>query len=156
MVEEKLRRIEYFEGEIKLADEQLEALSEHFPETKALTCLFGIGLYSALLLVAEIGEPWRFTREGQVGAYAGLTSRVSQSGEKAHYGSISKQGSKWMRYILVNSAMQLVRRDKQLGNFYRRIKRRSGFKVARVAAARKLAEICWKRLMAYYREQEIA
>jgi hypothetical protein len=33
-----------------------------------------------------------------------------------------------------------------------RIRKRSGAKIARVAAARKLAEICWKRLRRWQRE----
>ena len=47
--------------------------------------------------------------------------------------------------------MKLVRRDRQLGNLYQRIRKRSGAKIARVAAARKLAGICWVRLMAWRR-----
>ena len=56
-----------------------------------------------------------------------------------------------MLWILVEAAMKLVRRDGKLGNFYQRIRKRSGAKVARVAAARKLAEICWVRLMRWHR-----
>ena len=56
-----------------------------------------------------------------------------------------------MRWILVEAAMKLVRRDEKLGNFYQRIRKRAGKKVARVAAARKLAEICWLRLMRWHR-----
>lgn len=48
--------------------------------------------------------------------------------------------------------MKLVRRDRQLGNFYQRIRKRSGKKIARVAG-RKLADICWQRLMPWHRRQ---
>ena len=47
--------------------------------------------------------------------------------------------------------MKLVRADRRLATFYERIRRRSGVKIARVAAARKLAEICWKRLLRWER-----
>jgi hypothetical protein len=40
----------------------------------------------------------------------------------------------------------------RLANFYQRIRKRSSAKIARVAAARKLAEICWKRLIAWERQ----
>jgi hypothetical protein len=46
----------------------------------------------------------------------------------------------------------LVRRDVALANFYSRIRKRSSAKIARVAAARKLAEICWKRLRRWHRQ----
>jgi hypothetical protein len=48
--------------------------------------------------------------------------------------------------------MKLVRRDVALANFYNRIRRRAGAKIARVAATRKLSEICWKRLVQWHRE----
>ena len=48
--------------------------------------------------------------------------------------------------------MKAVRKDAALKNFYSRIRKRSGAKIARVAAARKLAEICWKRLRRWQRE----
>ena len=78
-----------------------------------------------------------------------MTARVSQSGEQNHHGHITHQGSPWLRWILVEAAMKLVRRDRQLGNLYQRIRKRSGVKIARVAAARKLAGICWVRLMGW-------
>ena len=43
--------------------------------------------------------------------------------------------------------MKIVRYDIGLANFYARIRKRSSAKIARVATARKLAEICWKRLL---------
>ncbi len=35
----------------------------------ALTCIYGIGLHSALLIVAEIAEPGRFTKAKEVTGY---------------------------------------------------------------------------------------
>ena len=86
-----------------------------------------------------------------MGAYAGLTARVNQSGSHCYTGHITHQGSPWLRWILVQAAMKLVRRDRKLGNFYQRVRKRSGTKIARVAAARKLAGICWTRLMRWHR-----
>jgi transposase len=59
--------------------------------TEALTEIHGIGLYSALLIVAEIGERERFRTAKQVGAYAGLTCRVHQSGGHCYRGSIQRE-----------------------------------------------------------------
>jgi transposase len=88
-----------------------------------------------------------------VGAYAGLTPRVSQSGDHAYYGHITHQGSPWLRWILVQAAIHVVKKDPALRNFYQRIRKRSSAKIARVAVARKLAAICWVRLMAWHRLQ---
>ena len=149
--DELLARLDHYDAALAMHDRLLDELASGFPEAEALTCLYGIGLYSALLIVAEIGEPWRFVDGRKVGAYAGLTARVHQSGSQNYTGHITRQGSPWLRWILVQAAMKLVRRDVKLGNFYQRVRKRSGVKVARVAAARKLAEICWLRLMRWHR-----
>jgi transposase len=150
--DELLRRLEHFDREIHALDDELERLADAFPEMEALTALHGIAEFSALLIVAEIGEPHRFASAQQVGAYAGLTARVHQSGAHCYHGHISKQGSRWLRWILVQAAMKIVRKDHKLNNFYTRIRKRSGRNVARVAVARKLAGICWLRLRRWHRE----
>ena len=149
--DELLRRLEHYEREAAELDCTLETMTGAFPEVEALRDLHGIGLYSALLIVAEIAEPRRFANGRQVGAYAGLTARVSQSGDSCYHGHITRQGSPWLRWILVQAAMKIVQRDAPLRNFYTRIRKRSSAKIARVATARKLAGICWVRLMQWHR-----
>ena len=134
---ELLRRLAHYQQQLVRLDKRLDGLAEQFPQTEALTCLHGIATYSAALIIAEIGEPWRFSDARQVGAYAGLTARINQSGSHSYTGHITHQGSPWLRWILVQAAMKLVRRDRKLGNLYQRIRKRSGKKIARVAAARK-------------------
>ncbi len=84
--DELLRRLEHFERERVVLDDHLVLLAGEFPQAEALRDLHGVGLYSALLIVAEIGEVDRFRDARQVGAYAGLTARVHQSGEHAWHG----------------------------------------------------------------------
>jgi transposase len=151
--DELLERFRHYAKQMVLFDQRLEEMRQAFPQVAALTDIRGIGLYSALLIVAEIGETERFRTAKQVGAYTGLTSRVHQSGGHNYQGSITRQGSPWLRWVLVQAAMKAVRGDDAaLENFYRRIRKRSSAKIARVAAARKLAEICWKRLRQWRRE----
>lgn len=154
--EELLRRLTHFQAEIHSMDQALQSMANDFPETEAITGLHGVGLYTALLVIGELGDPRRFSNERQVGAYAGLTARVSQSGGHARYGAISRQGSPWLRWILVEAAIKIVRRDAALHNFYDRIRKRAGAKVARVAVARKLSGICWQRLLAWHRARPAA
>jgi transposase len=147
-----LARLTHYGQQATILDQHIERVAAAFPQVEALTEIHGIGLYSALLIVAEIGEPERFRTAKQVGAYAGLTPRVHQSGGHCYRGSITRQGSTWLRWILVEAAMKAVRRDAALKNFYTRVRKRSSAKIARVAVARKLAEICWKRLRRWQRE----
>lgn len=152
--DELLRRLEHYEREAVELDRTLEQMAVTFPEVDALRDLHGIGLYSALLIVGEIAEPRRFTNQRQVGAYAGLTARVRQSGDCSHHGHITRHGSPWLRWILVQAAMRIGQRDAPLRNFYTRIRKRSSSKIARVATARKLAGICWVRLLRWHQHHQ--
>jgi transposase len=150
--DELLMRMTHFSRQISLFDRQIAEAAHDFPQTEALLDIDGIALFSALLIVAELGEVERFRTARQVGAYSGLTSRVHQSGGHCYQGSITRQGSPWLRWILVQAAMKATRDDAALKNFYTRVRKRSGAKKARVAVARKLAEICWKRLRHWHRK----
>jgi hypothetical protein len=50
--------------------------------------------------------------------------------------------------------MKIVREDVGLANFHHRIRKRSSAKIARVATARKLGEICWVRLRRWARDHQ--
>jgi transposase len=150
--DELLERFQHFTRQRGVFDKHLEKMLQAFPQVEALADIHGIGLYSALLIIAEVGEVERFRTAKQVGAYTGLTSRVHQSGGHCYQGSITRQGSPWLRWVLVQVAMKAVQKDAALKNFYNRIRKRSSAKIARVAVARKLAEICWKRLRRWHRE----
>lgn len=153
--DELVRRLEYFETERARLDEALSEQADAFGEVEALTALYGIGTYSALLIIAELGEVSRFSDARQVGAYAGLTARVTQSGAHSYHGHITRQGSPWLRWVLVQAAMKLVRKDRKLAAMYQRIRKRSSRHIARVAVARKLAGICWIRLKRWHREHAV-
>ena len=150
--DELLERLHHFSQQIEHCEQRFEQLQPEFPEVEALTVLHGVGLFTAMTIVAELGDVTRFRRAKQVGAYAGLTAKTNQSGGHTYTGHITKHGSAWLRWVLVEAAMKLVRVDPALANFYRRISKRSSAKIARVAAARKLAEICWKRLIRWHAE----
>ena len=154
--DELLGRLEHYAAEQARLDEGLAEMAKGFPQIDALSDIRGIGLYTALLVVAEIGEPERFTQPGQVSSYAGLAARVNQSGEHDYHGHITRQGSPWLRWVLVQAAIKAIGKDRKLANFYERVRKRSSRHIARVAVARKLAEICWIRLRRWHRERAAA
>jgi transposase len=154
--DELLLRLEHFRKQLAVLEDKMASLPESFPQVETLMEIHGIGLLSALLIVGELGEVERFHSAKQVGAYAGLTARVNQSGGHCYRGSITRQGSPWLRWILVEAAMKVVQEDVALKNFYTRVRKRSSAKIARVATARKLSEICWKRLLRWQRGKTLA
>jgi transposase len=149
-----LQRLRTVRMRIAGVEKSFEGMKARYPEVDSLLDIHGIGLYTALLIVAEYGDVERFRKGKQVGSYAGLTARVNQSGGHCYHGHITRQGSSWLRWALVEAGMKAIRRDVGLANMYTRIRKRSSAKIARVAVARKLAEICWKRLRRWHREHK--
>ena len=154
--DELIARLEHYDAQRDRLNVMLEGRATSFPQIESLRDIRGIGTYTALLVVAEIGEPERFSDPGQVASYAGLATRVYQSGGHDYHGHITRQGSPWLRWVLVQAAMKAIGRDRKLANFYERVRKRSSRHIARVAVARKLAEICWIRLRRWHRERAAA
>ena len=104
----------------------------------------GVGPVTALSVWAAIDDPGRFASSSSVGAYLGLTPRRYASGEVDRSGRISKCGDREVRTHLYEAANVLLTRIKKpsaLQDWGLRIARRSGFKKAKVAVARKLAVV---------------
>jgi transposase len=119
------------------------------PEAMRLTTHPGVGPVTALAMVLTLGPAERFASGKDVGSYFGLIPREDSSGGKQRLGRISKQGSSFLRFLLVEAGQSAARYDPQLKRFYRRLAMRKNRGVAKVAVARKLAT----RLYLMLREQ---
>jgi hypothetical protein len=71
-------------------------------------------------------------------AYVGLDPVEHSSAEKKRYGSISKEGCRFLRFLLVETAQKAVGGDQELRAFYYRLLQRKERAKARVAVARKV------------------
>ena len=100
----------------------------------------GIGFIAGSTVIAEIGDFRDFETPDKLAAWTGIVSSVYQSANKLSLGRITKQGSKHLRWILVevaNAVIKVKGRNK-LKSFFLRIKSRQGFNKAIVALARKI------------------
>jgi transposase len=115
---------------------------------KLLTGIKGIGVYSALVIYSELEDCSRFSTEEQVFAYAGLVPRVHRSGNESYYGRITKEGSKHLRWILVEAVRVHVQwcLESKITKHYEKVKRKRGEKIAITAAARKLLQVIYHML----------
>jgi len=102
----------------------------------------GVSTFSALVILAEMGDVNRFPDEKKIFSYAGLVPSVHKSGDKAYYGHITKRGSKYLRWILVECARIHVRKcNSEITEFYRKLKRKGKHEnVAIIGAAIKLLQ----------------
>src|SRR5450631_3360263 len=100
----------------------------------------GIGPVLAAVIIAEIGEVTRFRNAGQLCSWAGLTPRHRESDTKVSRGHVTKQGSRMLRWALIE-AIQRVPADSVTGEAKAAIIARRGKEarsIAKVAAARRL------------------
>ncbi len=138
----------------ELLDAQLEAVeakiakrAEADEKAKLLGSMPGMGHYSALAIASRIGDIERFKRPDSLANYFGLTPGCRNSGEETQrLGSITKQGSKMVRYLLGQAVVKVLRFDGVMRAWFKGIKKRRGAKIARVAVMRRLATILWHML----------
>ena len=95
----------------------------------------------ALAIICRIGDIRRFASGRSLANFFGLTPSSRSSGEKECLGSITKQGSRIVRFLLGQLVLHVLRRNGAMRAWYSRIKKRRGSKIARVAVMRRLAVI---------------
>lgn len=126
--------------EARHADHDVQQLASADPIVRRLQEIPGVGPVLGLMIRAEIGDLSRFPTPGQLASYAGLVPRVDASAGRVHYGRITRRGSPWLRWALVEAAMQGPRRGDPVGRWARRMAIRKGALKARIAVARTLCD----------------
>ncbi len=106
----------------------------------------GIGMITALTILAELGDLNRFRNRSAVANYAGLVPVMRSSNNTHHSGHITKRGSKHLRGVLVEAAWVAAPRVPQYQAMFDRIASRRGRKIAIVAIARRMLEDGWTML----------
>lgn len=134
-----LEALDSLEVEISELDRRVAEEAWQRPEAVRLMTHPGVGPVTALAMVLTLGPAERFGSAKQVGSYFGLIPSEESSGGKQRLGRISKQGSSFLRFLLVEAGQTAARLDPQLKRFYRRLAVRKNRSIAKVAVARKLA-----------------
>ncbi|MGY2132023.1 IS110 family RNA-guided transposase [Hymenobacter sp. HD11105] len=146
-----------FEEQLWAIDTQTAALVEAMPELARklaqLTSVPGIGLTTAITIVAETSGFALVENERQLTSYAGLDVVQRQSGNLARPTAISKRGNARLRTALYLPAVSSLRYNEQQKAFYARLRARSpNGKVGVIAVMRKLLVLCyslWKNDQMY-------
>jgi transposase len=148
-LDDHLDIFETVQERIKRAEKEISLEAEITREVDLLTTIPGIGPYTALLVYSEIGEIGRFPSAEKLCRYAGLVPSVDQSGPRTRRGKIAKDGSKLLRWALVEAVWVHLRYDTHLTRYFHRLARRKGKdgrKQAAVATARKMLHVIYAML----------
>jgi transposase len=139
-----LRQLDFHAQELRLIDAELARVALGCENTKRLMTIPGVDVAVAMSITAAVGDFSRFSSPNKLVRYLGLNPRVKQSGDQpAAHGRIAKQGRAHARGMLVEAAWVAVKTPGPLRAFYERVRARRGMQIAVVAAARKLAVLCW-------------
>jgi transposase len=145
-------------AEVGAIDKRIHAWHRLCEESRRLEEIPGIGPIVATALVAEVGD-WKAFRSGRsLAAWIGLVPTQHTTGGKDKLGSITKQGNRYLRWLLVTGAMAVIRYAQKHGTQKRpwlaRLMERRPTKVAAVALANKMARMAWAIMVRSQRYKE--
>lgn len=137
---------ELVEQETKI-EAALHVLAGEDERVKRLDTVPGVGLLTAIALVATFDDVKRFPDAKHAGSYLGLTPRENSSGGKRRLGAITKAGPELARRYLIHGARSTMRYaptpENRLRCWADRVEKRAGTNKAVVALAHKNARICF-------------
>lgn len=122
------------------SEKEIKERVKKSPEAELVDSIRGFGPLAALTVVSEIGDITRFSRAAKLVSYAGLAPTNRQSGGVLRHGPITKQGSPWLRWILIEATQHAVSGYAQLAALHQRVTANQGGRknAGRIAVARQL------------------
>lgn len=143
-----LEQWELFDKQLAQTEQRVSQRVANHPQAQCIATLYGgKSGYSGLAIAASVGSIDRFQRPRSLANFWGITPSSRNSGEANNrLGSITKEGSSTVRFLLGQLVNHVLRRDAWMRQWYKRIKHRRGSKIARVAVMRRLATIIWHML----------
>jgi transposase len=146
VVDTWLQVVDHLHGLIAELARGLERRAAEDARARWLQTVPGIGAYSAMVILAEVGEIDRFSNKRALASYAGLTPSVRESAGKRKRGGITHQGSNTLRWIMLQVAQVAARYSPAAKAWIARLKKRKPAQVALIALARKLLTAVWALL----------
>jgi len=131
------RELQHFAKQAPLAEREARAVLESIPNVGPVTCD---------TILAELGDWRRFSSQKRVVSYGGLAPGFRESAGKAKQLGITKEGSRLLRWSLVELAWRMVGKSRRWQRHYTRLEARIGAKKAIVAIARRLLGVIFSLL----------
>ena len=117
------------------------------PVSRLAASVPGVGALAASAILASAPDPQAFKSGRDFAAWLGVTPKQNSTGGKEKLGSITKQGNRYIRRLLVLGAISVLRaapkRKGALCDWLAALRARKPPKVVAVALANKLARIVW-------------
>jgi len=138
-----LETLQFAEQQVKDLTEIMEGMAVEQEEIGRLLHLAGFGIVTAVTVWAAIGDIRRFAEPQKLVGYAGLGTRVHDSGMTSRSGKITKAGRRDLRTVLIEAANVVANSHPHWKTELARLEPRLGRNKAIVAIARKLLMAVW-------------
>ena len=141
VINEKLDLLELLLTKIRNVEKIIEDKYGMDEDVQLMRTVPGIGLVTAAVVKAEIGDVSRFSSAENLAAYVGVSPTTSQSGEKT-WGGPTRHGNNRVKHVLIEATLFHYHYcpDSKISSYYQRKKDSIGSKKAMVATSRKLVE----------------
>ncbi|WP_237932203.1 IS110 family transposase [Buttiauxella sp. S19-1] len=144
-----LENIHLLNERIRLVEHNILALCQQLPKYKILMTIPGVGPLIAAAFLSEVNAE-QFTNGRQLSSWCGLVPRQRSSGGKNNLSSMTKNGNRDLRTLIIHGARSVMfwsqKRDDALGRWMKHLIERRGKMKATVALANKLTRIIWRLL----------
>ena len=133
------------EAEVRFISEieaEMGATLERIPCSLRLLSIKGLGTVSVAGLIGEVGDFSKFSTQSEIMKLAGLDLYEISSGKRKGQRRISKRGRSLLRKILFYAAIQMIRKNGIMYDYYARLTGRGMERMrALIAVSRKLLRI---------------
>jgi len=154
-IQSDLDTLIFSQQQIAKVESCMAVWATHDERISLLFQLTGVGLVTAVTVLAAIGDITRFPDANHLVGYSGLGARVHVSGLTSRSGGITKAGRKDLRAALVEAAQVAVLHDQRWRNELSRLEPHIGRNKAIVAIARKVLMIIWHILSKHQAAKEL-
>jgi transposase len=143
LVRSDLDTLAFAQKQVGQAEECLQKESAQDERIPLLVQLPGVAMLTAITILAAIGDSTRFPTAKNLVGYAGLGTRVHNSGMTHSSGRITKTGRRDLRRAMVNAANHAIEHHPHWKKEFERLEPHLGRSKAVVAIARKLLVAVW-------------
>ena len=151
-VQQLQEQLALYERQLRQVDQELAKFAAAAPAAeqearKVLDSMPQVGVVTIDVVLSELGDWRRFRSAKQVVAYAGLAPGVRESGDKRHELHIGKEGSRLLRWAMIETAWRFVTHLARWRAVFERLVKNTGSrKKAIVALARRLLCVMFSML----------
>lgn len=111
VIDRHLRQLQFLDAEVEAVEERLAGVTAADAVVAKLREQKGIGLVTAAVLRAEVGDFRRFRTGKQLARYCGLSPRNASSGTRQADAGLVKAGNGHLRTAVIEAAHRLARYD---------------------------------------------